>query len=133
MGRYGCMKPRYDFIQYLLLQAHLFIIICSLKAILFVYQWPDIWSIITRKRLYVCAHIEILTLIILLILYMPHPFIRCWISFLSPHIFSSFCTFHFVCRYPILRNIFLITSANWTAFRFAKFIHIRYRAFGVQV
>lgn len=63
--------------------------------------------------------IEVFALVVLLVLNMPYPFAWSFVSFLRPDIFMFVGAFDFIGLYPILGDVFLVASADRTAFGFA--------------
>lgn len=133
MWRDWCMKPGYYLVEHLLLQTHLFKVISSFEAILFVNKRPNIRSVVSWVRLNVCIYIKIFSFVIFFILHMPYPLSRSFLSFFWPYIFIFVCTLNFISFNPILRYIFLVASANRTTLRLTEFVHIWQRTFRVKV
>lgn len=131
MRRNWCMKSRNYFVKNLFLTAHLVKMIGSFEAVLLVDKRPDIGAIVSRERFDILVHIEVFTLIILLIFNMPDPLAMIVISLLGPNILVLRLTENFISGAPALGNISLITTANSAALRFANLVHVGQRAFGV--
>ena len=128
MRRNTCVKSAYNFVKYILLfalTALIFVILYGVETILLIYHSPYCWTIVTSKGLNVSVKIKILSLIILLIFYMPYPCQRTifLFSLITPKIKASAqLLFYLVSFNPIERYVFLIAPTNSTAFGFTYFI-----------
>jgi hypothetical protein len=115
------MKTADYFVKYFLLFTSVLIFVRTCKTILFIYHLPDSRAIVMSVRLNVFIKIKVLSLIVLFVLYMPHPIHALILSLFFPHI--EICTrlmLNLISLDPILRNILLVTSAYITSIIFAN-------------
>ena len=112
------MKSTNNFVEYLLLLAHLILLIRLAlgKAILLIDHIPNGRSIIIGEGLDIIIEIKILSLIIFFILDMPNPVdILASSSLFFPNIHTPTLFFlNFICTNPIHWNIFLIATTDCT-------------------
>lgn len=119
MGRNTCMKTTYYFIKNHLLFTYILIFIRTCKTILLIYHLPNSWTVIMSERLNVFIKIKVLSLIVLLILYVPYPIHALILSLFIPYVKIPRLMLNLICFNPILRNIFLVTSTNIASIIFA--------------
>jgi hypothetical protein len=87
MGRNTRVQPADHLVEHFLFFTHVVVVVTATKTVFFVNHIPNSRAVIVRERLNILIEVEIFTLIILLVFYMPLPVyygipsaFLCWVN-----------------------------------------------------
>lgn len=102
------------------------------EAVVPVDELPDIGPVVVRERLHICEDVEVLALVVLDVLHVPHP--PCLLPALgTPEVFPFGVAVDLIRAGPKQRYVLLITPADGTALRLAYLVHVTKLALLVKV
>lgn len=107
------VQPTDNSVQNLLLFAHVVVVLAAAEAVLLVNELPDGRAIVVCIRLDVRKDVEVLTLVVLLVLYLPNP-LTLTHPLSPPLLLPAAARGHPIEMGPNRGNILLVAAANAT-------------------
>ena len=121
MGRYACVQPADDIVEYLLFVAHPLVGVA--EAVILIYKFPNVGAVVIGERLDVRMYVEILSLIISLILDVPNPAVFADAALVLPQVEVVEVRLDFLRVGPELGNVLVVAPTNCAALTLADLVH----------